>query len=240
MRLLLALAVCLAALLPASAQSPGSVRGVVVDRDFGTPLEGARVSVAGTTLAVLSNAQGSFLFDRVPPGSYTLVVSKDGFERLVLPGVTVLPGQLADVRAELDAEVLEMDELRVGGEDLLADSEAGLLEVRAESLVLQDSISAELIGKAGVSDAAGALKLVAGASVVGGKYATVRGLSDRYTGTTLNGIRVPSPDPRRRAVQVDLFPTGTIDSVTVTKTFTPDLQGDFTGGGVDIRTKASP
>ncbi len=73
-----------------------------------------------------------------------------------------------------------------------------------------------------------------------GKYATVRGLSDRYTGVTLNGVRVPSADPRRRAVQVDLFPTGTIDSVVVTKTFMPDLQGDFTGGGIDIRTKDVP
>ena len=52
--------------------------------------------------------------------------------------------------------------------------------------------------------------------------------------------RSPSADPRRRAVQVDLFPTGTVESVTVTKTFTPDLLGDFTGGGVDIRTKSIP
>src|SRR6185369_7065936 len=85
-----------------------------------------------------------------------------------------------------------------------------------------------------------ALKFVVGASVVGGKYAVVRGLLDRYTGTTLNGVKVPSADPRRRAVQMDLFPTGTIESVTVTKTFTPDLQGDFTGGGVDIRTRSVP
>ena len=42
-------------------------------------------------------------------------------------------------------------------------------------------------------------KLVVGASITAGKYATVRGLSDRYTGTTLNGVRVPSADPRRRA-----------------------------------------
>jgi TonB-dependent receptor len=68
----------------------------------------------------------------------------------------------------------------------------------------------------------------------------VRGLSDRYTGTTLNGVRVPSSDPRKRAVQLDVFPTGTVESVTVHKTFTPDLQGDFTGGGVDIKTKSAP
>lgn len=240
MRLLLAIVVCLAAVSAGFAQSPGSVRGVVLDRDFGTPVEGARVLLVGTPFSAVSGPEGAFLIERVPPGSYPVAVTKDGYERLILPAVSVLSGRLADLRAELVAEVYEMEELLVSGEDLLADSEAGLLEIRAESVALQDSISAELIGKAGVSDAAGALKLVTGATVVGGKYATVRGLSDRYTGTTLNGIRVPSPDPRRRAVQVDLFPTGTVESVTVTKTFTPDLQGDFTGGGIDIRTKSIP
>jgi len=83
-------------------------------------------------------------------------------------------------------------------------------------------------------------ELRAGTSIAEGKYATVRGLSDRYTGTTLNGVRVPSADPRRRAVQMDLFPTGTVDSITVTKTFMPNLSGDFTGGGVDIKTKGIP
>jgi TonB-dependent receptor len=240
MRFLVLIVVCALSFSAAFAQATGAVRGVVLDRDFGTPIEGARLTLAGTPIAALSNAQGAFLVERVPAGTYTVVVSKDGYERLVLPGVSVLSGQLADVRAELSAEVFEMDELVVSGEDLLADSEAGLLEIRSEAAVLQDSISQELISKAGVSDAAGALKLVTGASVVGGKYATVRGLSDRYTGTTLNSVRVPSPDPRRRAVQVDLFPTGTIESVTVTKTFSPDLQGDFTGGGIDIRTKGIP
>ncbi|HEX6853185.1 MAG TPA: TonB-dependent receptor [Candidatus Polarisedimenticolaceae bacterium] len=240
MRMLLALVTCLAAVSAGIAQSPGSVRGVVLDRDFGTPVEGARVLLVGTPFSAVSGPEGAFLIERVPPGSYPVAVTKDGYERLILPAVSVLAGRLADVRVELVAEVYEMEELLVSGEDLLADSEAGLLEIRAESVALQDSISAELIGKAGVSDAAGALKLVTGATVVGGKYATVRGLSDRYTGTTLNGIRVPSPDPRRRAVQVDLFPTGTVESVTVTKTFTPDLQGDFTGGGIDIRTKSIP
>lgn len=226
--------------VPAQNAAIGAIRGTVWDHDLGVPLSGARVSIAGTNVVAVSNQDGAFLLERVPAGAYTVVVSKDGYERQVLSGVAVTGGQVTEIRPEIAAEIVEMDELVVTGTDPLGNEEAGLLEIRAESVNMQDSISAELISKAGVSDAAGALKLVTGASVVGGKYATVRGLSDRYTGTTLNGIRVPSPDPRRRAVQVDLFPTGTIESVTVTKTFTPDLQGDFTGGGVDIRTKGIP
>lgn len=222
------------------AQQVGGIRGAVIDRDFSTPLSGVRVTVLGTQWVTQTSPDGLFAFDRIVPGSYSVVFAKEGYERQVLAGIGVRAGQFAELRVEMSAEVFEMEELVVTGSDFLGDTEIGMLEIRADSAVLQDNISSELISKAGASDAAGALKLVVGASVTAGKYATVRGLSDRYTGTTLNGVRLPSADPRRRAVQVDLFPTGTVESVTVLKTFTPDLQGDFTGGGVDIRTKSIP
>ncbi len=224
----------------AALQDRGAIRGSVFEESYGTPLSGARVTLVEGPRTIFTDDNGTFLFDEVAPGSYTVVVSMSGYERQVLSDVIVAGGQLADLRIDLASEVIELEELIVTGTDPLAESELGALEIRSESITLQDSISAELISKSGVSDVAGALKLVVGATVVDGKYATVRGLSDRYTGTTLNGVRVPSADPQRRAVQIDLFPTGTIDNVTVTKTFTPELQGDFTGGGVDIRTKAVP
>ncbi len=239
----------LAAMLAAPGLAPGAaaqeapagaLRGAVLDKDLGAPLAGARVSIVEALLSATTTADGNFLFEKVPPGAYTVIVSRDGYERQLVTGVSIVAGQLSDLRVELASEVIEMEELVVTGADLLGTSELGVLEIRATAVAAQDAVSSELIGKAGASDVAGALKLVVGASVVDGKYATVRGLSDRYTGTTLNGVRVPSADPRRRAVQVDLFPTGTIDSVTITKTFTPDLHGDFTGGGIDIRTKSIP
>ncbi|MGD8375660.1 MAG: TonB-dependent receptor [Acidobacteriota bacterium] len=218
------------------------IRGIVVDLDFQPPipLEGVTVTVVELGLAATTGQDGSFLFDAVPPGSYSLSFAKDGYERSFASGVVVTPGQLTDVRGELAQAVIDMPALIVSGADLLGGGELALLEIRQESITLQDSISSDLISKAGATDAGDALKLVVGASVVEGKYATVRGLSDRYTGTTLNGLRVPSADPRRRAVQIDLFPTATIENVVVTKTFTPDLQGEFTGGGVDIETKSAP
>ncbi len=228
--------------LPVAAQGggAGAVRGVVIDADFAVPLARVGVSVVEIGVTVATSPDGTFVIENVAPGTYTLTFAKDGYERVVRSGVVVTPGRLADVRVELATEIVEMDEFVVTGEDFLAGTELELLDIRQTALTFQDAISSELISKAGASDVAGAIKFVTGASVVDGKYATVRGLSDRYTGTTLNGVRVPSADPRRRAVQIDLFPTGTVESVTVTKTFTPDLQGDFTGGGIDIKTKSVP
>jgi TonB-dependent receptor len=218
----------------------GAIRGTVVDADFQSPLAEARVSVVQLAQGTLSSDDGTFLLQGLPPGTYTLVVYKDGYERQIIPDVAVGVGRMTDVQVTLVSEVVDLEELVVSGMDLLGDSEAGLLELRSTALAMQDAVSAEVMSRAGASDVGAALKMVVGTSVAEGKYATVRGLSDRYTGTTLNGVRVPSADPRRRAVQVDLFPTGTIESLTVTKTFTPDLQGDFTGGGIDIKTKAIP
>jgi TonB-dependent receptor len=225
-----------------AAEGLGGIRGTVYEADLGVPLAGVRVSAVGpTTTAALTSSDGTFLIQGLAPGSYSVTFSKTGFERMLRSDVLVRPGELADVSGiELAPEIVEMEEVVVTGTDLLAGSETALLEIRQTAVALTEGISAELISQAGASDVSAVLPLVTGVSVAEGKYATVRGLSDRYTGTTLNGVRVPSADPRRKAVQIDLFPTQAVQDVVVTKTFTPNLQGDFTGGGVDIKTAGVP
>jgi outer membrane receptor protein involved in Fe transport len=81
---------------------------------------------------------------------------------------------------------------------------------------------------------------VSGVTVQDGKYVFVRGLGERYTTTSLNGSRVPSPEPERRVVPLDLFPSNLLEDVTTSKTFTPDQPGDFSGAQVDLRTREFP
>src|SRR5262249_54517071 len=52
--------------------------------------------------------------------------------------------------------------------------------------------------------------------------------------------RVPSPEPEKRVVPLDIFPAGLVQTITATKTFSPEQQGDFSGALVDIRTKEFP
>jgi TonB-dependent receptor len=219
----------------------GGIRGSVYDQDVEVPLANARITIVEALLTAASDADGRFLFPRVPAGTYTLVVSKDGYSRATVPGVVVTDGQLAEVRADLTAEVVEMEEFVVRGFDLGgSDTEAGLLDVRQDTQALTDAISAEWIKRAGASTAAAALKLVVGTSVQEGKYVVIRGLSDRYTSTLLNGVRLPTADAEKRAVPLDQFPGAQIENITVYKSFTPDQQGDSTGGSVNIKTRALP
>ncbi len=221
------------------AQQAGSLRGIVYDNDFDVPLGGAQVLVVETGDKTVATPEGNFVFPQLKPGTYTLIVSKDGYTRLVKSGITVTDGKLTDVDTRLDGTFEEMEEFVV--QDIqVAGGEAALLRLRSDSAALVDAISSDLMSKAGVGDAAAALKLVAGATVQDGKYAVIRGLPDRYVNSQMNGVRLPTADEDKRAVQLDQFPSNVIDSIVVSKTFTPDQQGDASGGAVDVRLKGVP
>jgi hypothetical protein len=225
-------------------QSPsGAIRGVVLDGDFGVPVGAARVRLLDAVVArtATTDEQGLFRLDDLPAGAYSVEFSKEGYVRQVRGDVVVTSGRLTDLEITLAGEIAEMEEFVV--QDVLAPSagtEASLLELRFESAGLLDAVSSELISRAGASDAAAALRLVSGATVRDGKSAVVRGLPDRYVSSQLNGFRLPTADPDKRAVELDQFPASVISAVHVTKTFTPEQQGDASGGAVDLRLRAVP
>ncbi len=99
----------------------------------------------------------------------------------------------------------------------LRTTEAAFLTIKRKSPNLIDGISAANFRKMGDGNAAAAVKRVTGVSVEGGKYVYVRGLGDRYTKSILNGMDIPGLDPDRNSLQMDMFPTGFIDNIIVTK-----------------------
>lgn len=92
----------------------------------------------------------------------------------------------------------------------------------------------------GDSDIASALGRVTGLSISDGRFVVVRGLNERYSNTLINGSPLASPEPFRRAVPLDLFPTSLISNITVQKTYSPQFPGEFGGGVVEIETSALP
>jgi outer membrane receptor protein involved in Fe transport len=231
----------LAAVSAQAQEAPGSIRGIVNDQDFNAPLPGVTISVIENGRKATSSDQGSYVVDRLPPGKYTLVFAKEGYVRQVRSTVVVTAGKLTDLDVSLAGEFVDMEEFVVKEAlELGGSTEAGLLQLKLDSPALLDSIGADFISRAGASDAASALRLVSGATVQDGKTAVVRGLPDRYVSSQINGVRLPSADEDKRAVELDQFPSAIIESLQVSKTFTPDQQGDASGGAVNLILKSIP
>lgn len=111
--------------------------------------------------------------------------------------------------------------------------------VRASSEVLS-VLSSEDLARTGEGDAAGALQRVSGLSLVGGRFVYVRGLGERYSLALLNGSPLPSPEPLKRTVPLDLFPTSILASSLVQKTYSVNYTGEFGGGVINLTTRAVP
>lgn len=237
-----ALALALLALLtlaaPLAAQS-GQVTGRVVDATTGRPVAAARVAVQGLQLAGNTGVDGRYNISGVPAGARALVVSALGYSTKTVTGVQVSAGGTATMDVSLSAGTLLLEELTV-----TAQAERGsvtqALDEQRTAVGVVNSITSEQIARSPDADAAAAVQRVSGVSVQDGRYVVVRGLSERYTNVALNGARIPSPEPERRVVPLDLFPSGLLQSISTAKTFTPDLSGDFSGALVNIRTREFP
>lgn len=135
-------------------------------------------------------------------------------------------------------EATRVERIQVNGRQI--SSSAMAAAERREQPQVSEFLDAGMIGRIGDSDVAAALKRVTGLTLVDNKFIYVRGLGERYSSTLLNGAMVPSPDPTRNVVPLDMFPTGILDSLEVQKSYSVDMPASFGGGGVNIRTLSLP
>ncbi len=226
----------------AQEQRFGILSGAVQDADYGGAVLNAKVTILENQMSAKTNVDGRYFFSGVPEGTYTLIVSAPYYKSSQVESLDIEAGEVKKMDVPLfndTSDVIELDSFSVKAE-VLEDSDIGLLTQRQKAPAISDAMGSETFSRLGLGDAADALAKVTGASIQDGKYMVVRGLSDRYNTTTLNGTTVPSADPNRKSVQLDQFPTGLLDVIETTKTFTPDKSGEFTGGAVNIQTKSFP
>lgn len=217
----------------------GTIRGTVIEDATGEPLPGVNVLVKGTSKGASTDIDGDFEIN-IAEGTYALRLSYISFQTQTIEGVQVMVDEintLGTIRLQQSSQ--ELEEVVVTA-SALQDSEAALITKKRKVPNFIDGISAETIGKSGISKASEALKKVTGVSVEGGKYVYVRGLGDRYTKTTLNSVDIPSLDPNKNSVQVDIFPTALVDNLVISKTAVAEMPASFTGGIVNIQTKDFP
>ena len=215
--------------------SQGIVGGKVTDGESGDALRGATVSVVGTKKGAYTDTKGVYRIKGVPAGTYSVKISYVGYDAQTIEGVVVTDGATATVNVVLTIAKSAAKDVVVQAERR-DDNAAAMLAQRKNAAQVSDGIGREEISKLPDADAGQALKRVSGVTLVDGKYVYVRGVSDRYSNTTLNGAALSSTEPDKKSFAFDMFPSELLENANVLKSFTPDLPGNFAGGLVQLNT----
>ena len=200
---------------PPTLTASGSLRVLVRDDD-GRPVDGAEVTLRGQgRIGTVDDA--GVLEVTVPAGASAISVVAGGFIPRVV-AVEIPAGGRVEVTVTLLPQADELEELTVSAPHLKGGTAVAVAERRAEKQLVE-VVGAEQMKKSGDSDAAAALRRVTGLTLVGGRFVYVRGLGDRYSSTLVNGAVLPSPEPERRVVPLDLFPSSLLEALVVQKTW---------------------
>lgn len=222
-------------------EGQGVIYGSILDDFNGMTLPTANIEVVGMSINVMSDLDGNYRLE-VPAGTYDLEVTFPGYQARTVTGVVVEAGAQVELNVVLQLEGMSMEETVVVTatvEPELATAEAQLLE-RKRAGTINDNISREEMRSNADSDAAAAMARVTGLSIVNDSYVFVRGLGERYSNTMLNGSVLPTTEPDKRVVPLDLIPTQLIESVQVVKSYSPDLPAEFSGGLIQIESVRAP
>jgi TonB dependent receptor/Carboxypeptidase regulatory-like domain/TonB-dependent Receptor Plug Domain len=220
------------------AAGKGAVWGVVTDTKFAESIIDATVQVVGRKEKTLTDVDGRYRLE-LPPGTYAIRVSYELHQPTRVDQVVVTLGKLNRVDLTLVPDENAVEEVVIE-EDADRTSLEGQTLQRRRSASVGDGVGRAEISRTPDRNAAEAAQRVVGATIVGSRFVFVRGLGERYTNSLLNGTPLPSPEPDRQSVPLDLFPALVLDSITITKQFTPDMPADFAGGSVRINTREFP
>ena len=213
----------------------GGISGKVSDASSGDFLPGANVVLDGTNYGASSDRFGEFNISNVPDGSYTLTVTYVGYadySESVTVGSDVVTKDIT-----LSVDYVAMEAVNVTG---LAQGQAKALSQQRSAGNIKNVVSRDQMEKFPDQNVADVLQRLPGIALESdhgeGRYVQIRGAEATLNTTTINGVKVPSPEDVRK-ISLDIIPSYSLGSVEVTKAITPDMDGDAIGGHVNLITK---
>lgn len=216
----------------------GTIRGVIADGTTGETLIGANVIIRQPYKGAMADLDGRYSLENLDPGTYEVVGSFIGYVP-VTEMVTIAGDETVIVNFNLVMETFVIEQAAEVVAKVDRSRDVYMENIRKKNAASIDYISSQQIRQTGDSDAASAMRRIPGVSTVG-NFVFVRGLSDRYIKTTLNGAEIPSINPRRNTIEMDIFPTTLVDNLVVVKSATANLPGDWSGAYLNVVTKDFP
>ncbi|HNZ36472.1 MAG TPA: carboxypeptidase-like regulatory domain-containing protein [Candidatus Marinimicrobia bacterium] len=224
-----------------SIASPAStVRGVVTDSLTSKTLVGANVFLVGTALGSATDIEGNYRIESVPSGNYVLRVTYIGYKNKEYNVVVPEDGTvIQDVK--LSPDVIRGQEVIVRGQAI---GQAAAINQQITSATIINVVSEEKIQELPDANAAEAIGRLPGVSVLrsGGEANKVilRGLEDKFTNITIDGIKIPPTDETSRGVDLSTLSQSTLAGIELYKAITPDKDGDALAGTINLVTKKAP
>lgn len=229
-------------ILGLTSQAQDAIFGTVMDTTENKPIYGALVVVddGSAGFGAQTDFDGKFNIQGIPAGIHSVTITTFGFTTKKFNSVQVKTGGKTD----LGTINMKSDAFKLGGFEIIAErvtgNEAAVLSEMKGLDVIAVGISAEQIKKSPDVNAAESVKRLPGVNISEGKFAIVRGLSERYNYVLFNESSMPSSEADMKAFAFDIFPSSVIDRIIVSKTASPDLPGEFAGGVFKIFSKTIP
>lgn len=218
---------------------PGGLSGRIADIETTDPLANATISIKELGKATMSDENGYYNFETLPPGKYTVELSFVGYKKFTAVGIEIKQDVSNQYDGMMQAEN-QLQKVTVTGSRRFGrvsnTTDAQLVNEIRTSRNIVSGISNEQIQKSTDRDASEIAKRITGVSVVD-NFAIIRGLNRRYNLTFLNDLIAPATEQDSRAFSLDLVNSSLIDKMVVYKSPVPELPGDFVGGALKISTK---
>lgn len=211
----------------------GNIKGTVFDKQTKEPLTGATIQITGTAQGVVADIDGNYTLN-VNDGTYTITVRYIGYKDILLNSIKVKAETLLNFEMESDAQAL--GEVSVVAKKNLEGERALQMERQKATLAIENLGAKEMSIK-GISNVEEGVKKITGISIASAGQLIVRGLGDRYSTTTLNGLPIASPNPDNKLIPLDIFPASTVQNITVSKVYDASAFADYSGAHIDISTK---
>ena len=212
-----------------------NIKGIIVDKSSKEPLIGATIQIVGTNTGVVTDMDGNFSLQGLPEGqAYQIKINYIGYKPLQIS--IEANGNLAQQVYELETDTQVLSDVVVVARKNLEGDKA-LLQERQTAAFAIENLGAKEMSMKGVSTVSDGVKKMSGISIASAGQLIVRGLGDRYSTTTLNGLPIASPNPDHKLIPLDLFPTSTVRNITVSKVYEASSFADYSGAHVDISTK---
>ncbi|OIQ21699.1 MAG: TonB-dependent receptor [Flavobacterium sp. MedPE-SWcel] len=217
-------------------QNTGTITGTVTDKDMNNEtLPFASVAIKGTTIGANTDMDGKYSL-KVPAGNHTLVFGFLGYETIEVT-VAVAAGETKVINKAMTSTSVQLEDVVI--EKVISrEKESALLLEQKKAVEIKQNIGAQEMARKGASDAAAAVSKTSGISKQEGSGSVyVRGLGDRYNITTMNGLPLPSDNPARKNISLEIFSADVVGYIGIDKTYSLKNYGDFGGANVDIVSK---